>query len=69
MTDQQNHLQSAVKQRNTLIEEMNQLNSTLNIKREQATKFQGIIEYLNGIGVILPEEPKETVTQTEVVED
>lgn len=59
MTDQQKHLESAVTQLNTLADEINRLNGTLNIKREQATKLQGIIEYLNGLGVKLPNDASE----------
>lgn len=56
MTEQQKHLESAVQQLNNLADEINRINGTLNVKREQATKLQGIIEYLNGIGVTLPKD-------------
>jgi predicted type IV restriction endonuclease len=55
VTEQQSHLQSAVTQQQKIVDEINSLSNQLVIKREQATKLQGIIEYLNGIGVKLPE--------------
>lgn len=69
MTEQQKHLESAVAQLNTLADEINRLNGTLSVKREQATKLQGIVEYLNGLGVKLPndssEEPSSDFTTEE----
>jgi hypothetical protein len=55
MTDQQTHLSSAIEQQKELIEEMKTLESNLSNKRELAIKLQGVIEYLNQIGVKLPE--------------
>lgn len=55
MTDQQSHLSSAIEQQKALIEEMKTLESNLATKRELALKLQGIIEYLNELGVKLPE--------------
>jgi hypothetical protein len=70
MTDQQTHLSSAIEQQKALIEEMKTLESNLSNKRELAIKLQGIIEYLNEIGVKLPEpEPEETVEDPEIVEE
>jgi hypothetical protein len=63
VTDQQLHLKSAVKQQIEIIKEINTLNNELSIKKEQATKLQGIIEYLNGLGVRLPEDSKESVPE------
>lgn len=68
MTEQQKHLESAIQQLNTLADEISRLNGTLNIKREQATKLQGVIEYLNGIGVTLPQN-NETSSESFEVED
>lgn len=56
MTEQQQHLKQAIAQQKTLIEEINQSNNVLALKKEQATKLQGIIEYLIGNGVAVPEE-------------
>ena len=55
LTDQQNHLQQVVEQQKNLVAEIQALNSQVEQKRNMATKLQGIIEYLNGLGVKLPE--------------
>ena len=55
LTDQQKHLQSVLEQQQTLISEINTLEAQAKSKREMAIKLQGIAEYLNGIGVKLPE--------------
>ena len=56
LTDQQKHLQSVLEQQNTLVSEINTLESQARSKREMAVKLQGIVEYLGGIGVELPKE-------------
>ena len=69
MTDQQQHLQSAIQQQNTLLNEIQNLQSQIDSKRQLAVKAQGIIEYLDQIGVKLPEpEPTEDVDTTETTE-
>ena len=55
LTEQQNHLQQVIEQQKTLIAEIQTLNSQVESKRNMATKLQGIVEYLDGIGVKLPE--------------
>ena len=55
LTEQQNHLKSVLEQQQTLIAEINTLEAQVRSKREVAVKLQGIAEYLNGIGVKLPE--------------
>ena len=55
LTDQQNHLQQVVEQQKTLIAEIQALNTQVENKRNMATKLQGIAEYLDGLGVKLPE--------------
>ena len=62
LTEQQQHLQSVISQQNTLIAEMNQLQDTVDAKRQQAVKLQGIMEYLTELGVSLPK-PEEPVTE------
>ena len=73
MTEQQQHLQSAIQQQNTLLNEIQTLQSQIDSKRQLAVKAQGIIEYLDQIGVKLPEaETNEAATEaseTEVVEE
>lgn len=67
MTEQQQHLQSAIQQQNTLLNEIQNLQQQIDSKRQLAVKAQGIIEYLDQIGVKLPE-AEETTTEEEVVE-
>ena len=56
LTEQQKHLQSVLEQQQTLVSEINTLESQARSKREMAVKLQGIVEYLGGIGVELPKE-------------
>ena len=69
MTEQQQHLQSAIQQQNTLLNEIQNLQQQIDSKKQLAVKAQGIIEYLDQIGVKLPE-AEETATEevTETVE-
>ena len=73
LTEQQKHLQSVLEQQQTHIAEINTLEAQVRSKREMAVKLQGIAEYLNGIGVKLPE-PETTApaapetSNTEVVQ-
>ena len=73
MTEQQQHLQSAIQQQNVLLNEIQSLQSEIDSKRQLAVKAQGIIEYLDQIGVKLPEpdapEVTEEADETEVVEE
>ena len=55
LTEQQKHLQSVLEQQQTLVSEINTLEAQARTKREMAVKLQGIVEYLNGVGVKLPE--------------
>ena len=70
LTEQQGHLQSILSQQKELANEINQLNAQLQSKKELFNKTQGVVEYLNTIGVTLPE-PEATApaeeTKTEVV--
>ena len=70
LTEQQGHLQSILSQQKDLANEINQLNGQLQSKRELFQKTQGVVEYLQTIGVKLPE-PEATTpaeeTKTEVV--
>jgi hypothetical protein len=59
MTEQQNHLFQIVEQQKQIINEINILNGQLNSKKEHLYKLQGAIEYLEGIGVSLPESDTE----------
>ena len=64
MTEQQQHLQSAIQQQNTLLNEIQKLQGEIDSKRQLAVKAQGIIEYLDQIGIKLPE-PDTTEDATE----
>ena len=59
MTEQQQHLQSVIQQGQTLAEEINKLNEEVASKRAMLTKLQGVAEYLDQIGVKLPQESEE----------
>ena len=58
LTEQQGHLTSILSQQKELANEINQLNAQLNQKKELFNKTQGVVEYLQTIGVKLPEPEK-----------
>ena len=55
LTEQQGHLSSILSQQKDLANEINQLNAQLTSKKELFNKTQGVVEYLQTIGVKLPE--------------
>ncbi len=63
MTEQQQHLQSVIQQSQTLVGEINKLNDEMTSKRAMLTKLQGVAEYLDQIGVKLPEEGEEEAAE------
>ena len=68
LSEQQGHLKSILTQQQELANEINQLNAQLNSKKDLFQKTQGVVEYLQTIGVKLPEPEKPTpVANTEVV--
>jgi len=68
LTEQQGHLQSILQQQKELANEINQLQSQITSKRELFNKTQGVVEYLQTIGVKLPEPEKPAEeAKTEVV--
>ena len=68
LTEQQGHLQSILNQQKELASEINNLNAQLQSKKELFQKTQGVVEYLQTIGVKLPEpEAPAEETKTEVV--
>ena len=75
MTEQQNHLASLLNQRQTLLDEINELNNQASQKRELVLRALGAIEYLQQIGVTLPEgeeaaaEEEAPAVEPEVVEE
>ena len=62
MTEQQEHLANLLQQRQSLAQEIEGLTGQVTNKRELFLKVQGAIEYLQQIGVVLPE-PEETVQE------
>ena len=66
LSEQQNHLQQVVEQQKTLVAEIQALNAQVENKKNMATKLQGIAEYLDGLGVKLPE-PEEEAAEAEAV--
>ena len=68
LTEQQGHLTSILSQQKELANEINQLNAQLTSKKELFNKTQGVVEYLQTIGVKLPEPEEPTPeVKTEVV--
>ena len=70
MSEQQDHLTNLLQQRQTLLSEINALQQQAAEKRELLLRASGAIEYLQQIGVKLPEEGEKTEdapTETEVV--
>ena len=67
LTEQQKHLQDIIRQQTNISQEVQQLSNTLDNKRSLFTKLQGAREYLEQIGVNLPEvdvEGEETTEET-----
>ena len=77
MTDQQQHLEQVLEQQKSLVNEINELNTQVESKRQMAIKLQGVREYLEQLGVDLPKEDEAEETadetppasETEVVEE
>ena len=68
LTEQQGHLTSILNQQKELANDINMLQGQLNAKRELFSKTLGVVEYLQTIGVKLPEpEAPAEETKTEVV--
>tara|TARA_Y100001938_G_scaffold139403_1_gene206253 strand:+ start:51 stop:275 length:225 start_codon:yes stop_codon:yes gene_type:complete len=68
-TDQQIHLKSVTEQAQGLINEINQLEGQAKQKRDMLLKLQGIIEYLQQLGVELPKDDETEVVSPEPVEE
>ena len=74
MNEQQNHLSQLVEQRTKLVSDLETLGNQSTRTRELMLKTQGAIEYLEAVGVKLPEpevtqEAEPEVSETEVVEE
>jgi len=69
MNDQQTHLTQLVEQRTTLSQQLEGIQNQTTRTRELLLKTQGAIEYLEAVGITLPEpEVTEEVTE-EVAEE
>ncbi len=68
MTDQQKHLQQVIEQQQQVINDINTLNTQLTTKREIALKLQGVLEYLEQTGVVLPTKEEFDAETEEVTE-
>ena len=69
MTEQQNHLSQLLDQREKLSEQMNGLQTQSTRTKELFLKTQGAIEYLEAVGVTLPEPEVTEETVEEVSEE
>ena len=67
LNEQQNHLAQVLQQQQTLVQEINELNSQMESKKQMALKLQGVAEYLDQIGIKLPE-PETSPTSEETAE-
>lgn len=68
MTDQQNHLKQVLEQQKTLVAEINELNSAVESKKSMALKLQGVLEYLQQLGIELPKEEEEAPAEASAEE-
>ena len=55
MTEQQEHLVNLLQQRQTLLGEINDLNTQVATKKELVLRASGAVEYLQQIGINVPE--------------
>lgn len=55
LSEQQKHLASLLEQRAGLVSEINELNAQAAAKRELLLRASGAIEYLEQVGITLPE--------------
>ena len=63
LEEQQAHLKDVFEQQNRISIEINQLQSTLESKRLMMNKLQGVAEYLDQIGVQVPESEEDVVEE------
>ena len=70
MNEQQNHLAQLVEQRTNLASDLEKLGAQSTRTREMFLKTQGAIEYLQAVGVTLPEpEVTEESAEEETAEE
>ena len=68
LNEQQNHLAQVLQQQQTIVQEINNLNSQVENKKQMALKLQGVAEYLDQIGIKLPEPETSPTGDEEAVE-
>ena len=69
MTEQQNHLTQLVEQRTNLASDLEKLGAQSTRTRELFLKTQGAIEYLEAVGVKLPEPEVTEESEPEITEE
>ena len=67
MNEQQNHLSQLIEQRTQLVADLEKIGNQTTRTRELMLKTQGAIEYLEAVGVTLPE--PEVTEEAEVAEE
>lgn len=68
MTEQQEHLAQLLEQQQQILANLNALNNQMTAGREALLRVQGAINYLQEVGVTLPE-PEVEETEAEVAEE
>lgn len=66
MTEDQKTLVSVLENQRILIAQIQDLNTQIESRRQDALKLQGVLEYLSSKGVVLPEEPQESQEVEEI---
>ena len=65
LNEQQQHLTQVLQQQQALVKEINEINQQVESKRQMALKLQGVAEYLDQIGVKLPEPETSATAESE----
>lgn len=65
LNEQQQHLTQVLQQQQSLVKEINELNQQSESKKQMALKLQGVAEYLDQIGVKLPEPETSATAEAE----
>ena len=68
LNEQQTHLASLLKQREEIVNEINELTAKAESKKELLLRTLGAVEYLTQVGVKLPQPEEAKMTDTPEVE-
>ena len=68
LNEQQTHLASLLKQREQIVNEINELTAKAESKKELLLRTLGAVEYLTQVGVKLPQPEEAKMTETPEVE-